>query len=554
MINILEFFNDNRISLSFNYYGINDVATGWEIKSIIDNYDFFEDLINNSGEEFDSIEMYYFYLLLLKLSKYDEVIPYLKNEEDKEKLNRLVESSIERKEKISKGCIIKLINKKHEEIFTSENYVYDVDTVSLELIKQYITGISEQVFKFLIRNKKYLIISNYSDFETWFENHPDCFEMLFPSGKLEDCETYHLDSILDIWKHLYNKSHTNHKEHIDKLIYELYEDIVNVAEGSTIDTVMIDSFKIRAFDSFLKEIKSPLANDFKKYREATEELNRKYVHERGQSFQYEIPIKEIMERWRSYTNCTTKLFSLTHNSVQEGEKYKYYSALETIDSQNDPILDLVSTNVPINDFFTLSFQQSLSIHTHCRSSQFFWFLSNEDYQNEFFELYFSAIQFVSKCLDDESIINDGTYFFDLLNVLSSNLKSDKDLVKTLCYAPAMFACAFIEKLLRVFYKYLVKDSLYVPAKKATLGQLLSENNKEINEVFGKKHIKILSFYLLTSEPNDVGFNYRNRLAHWSEISDGEVNVSMISLLLYLFVDVLNSILWYFLENGEKEIE
>lgn len=44
----------------------------------------------------------------------------------------------------------------------------------------------------------------------------------------------------------------------------------------------------------------------------------------------------------------------------------------------------------------------------------------------------------------------------------------------------MFICALSEKLLRLFYMSLIKDSLYVPINKATLGDLLSESNDDMS--------------------------------------------------------------------------
>ncbi len=84
--------------------------------------------------------------------------------------------------------------------------------------------------------------------------------------------------------------------------------------------------------------------------------------------------------------------------------------------------------------------------------------------------------------------------------------------------------------------------------------LLSENNPHMVDVFGKTHIKNLSFFLQQTASTNVGQNIRNRLAHWANISPSLINISFVAKTLWLFTDILNTIFWYFLKDniGENE--
>ena len=102
--------------------------------------------------------------------------------------------------------------------------------------------------------------------------------------------------------------------------------------------------------------------------------------------------------------------------------------------------------------------------------------------------------------------------------------------------------------LRLYYVDRVKGELYVPIERSTLGQLLTENNAEIVEAFGSIHVNHLAFFMLKSGDKKIGQNYRNRLAHWTEIKSSSLTVSMVAELLWLFTDVINTFFLYYINQ------
>lgn len=121
----------------------------------------------------------------------------------------------------------------------------------------------------------------------------------------------------------------------------------------------------------------------------------------------------------------------------------------------------------------------------------------------------------------------------------------------LCYGAAMFICALVEKLLRTFYIYLLKDKMYVPLSSATLGTLLSSNNQEMLTIFGEDHLKNLSFFFSTIGDKKIGMNYRNSLAHWVGVKDRDLNSMLVAKLFYLYTDIINTIFWHFTEEENR---
>ena len=117
----------------------------------------------------------------------------------------------------------------------------------------------------------------------------------------------------------------------------------------------------------------------------------------------------------------------------------------------------------------------------------------------------------------------------------------------------MYTCALSEKILRILFIHLAKDEKYIPINKATLGELLSENNDYIVNIFGENHIKNLSFFLQRTSPLNIGLNIRNSLAHWSDISTEAMTPSLAGEMLWLFTDILNTVFLFCLnESSERD--
>ena len=54
-------------------------------------------------------------------------------------------------------------------------------------------------------------------------------------------------------------------------------------------------------------------------------------------------------------------------------------------------------------------------------------------------------------------------------------------------------------------------------------------------------IKLPSFAAFSGENNDIGHNYRNKLAHLFNVYKSSLSLSTVCLLMYLLTDVLNTI-------------
>lgn len=549
---LLDVIEQRHICISLRIFDPEDLATGWEVKAIIENPDIFEDFFSKYPlQQIECFDDYYLYFLSLKMQNFSTIVPKLLQEDHKVKITALSKAAGSAVQALGPGSAIKYINGNIEEIFDTDVSKHDIHFVTLDFIAKYNSGIKKETFLYLCKNYGYLLIDRYEAFEAIFEQTPELFQTLFPSGKLDDISPYRLKKVLDIWQHIMLKAKSSLKDTVSMIIPVLFADVITLAESATIENVLQIEGIVRIFHSFLQRIRSPLANKFDPYAKDIEALLSKYITERGQSFKYEIPVEKIVEQWKETKNRELRLLSITHAfSVVDG-RYFCVSRIDTPPEPKSSLMDLVGTNIPTDNYYTMSYQQALSVCASIETGTVLGIIHKQETASEYYSLLSSSVKYISDKLyaENEELERDIEQLITMVQLVIGNHDADEKTMHSLCYGAAMFICALSEKLLRLFYMSLIKDSLYVPINKATLGDLLSESNDDILNVFGFHHIKGLSFFWMQTPQKNVGYNIRNNLAHWSNISTDLLSPTFVAQLLWLFTDILNTVFWYFLKDS-----
>lgn len=551
MDSLQDLFQSKNIIISLRNYGPQDLGTGWEVKSIVENPDVFNDLYSRFPlTGISSLDDYYLYLLSRKLVGMREVIPALLQDSHKDIISKLSDDAEKSLSVVGNGDVVKFINGNIQDIFEKEKTSYDVRFVTLDLVAKYSTGISRDTFAFLCSDYGYLLIDRFDQFEKTFEQNPDLFESIYPTGRLDEINSFRVEKTLDIWCHILSKVKSSLKEPVEKRVAVLAEDIKTLSETATIDNIMQIEGTIRKFHSFLQQIQSPLANEFAEYAKAAAGLLSKNILERGQSFHYEIPVEEIINRWKKTENWEERLLSITHDLKSDEDALTCVSRLSREPETKHSLFNLVSTNVPTDDFFTMSHQQTLSIMASVGTGTMIGILRNQDTLMDYLNLVASAVQLISEQLnvEGEQLQQDVGMFSALVQLVANNLEISNDATRGMCYGASMYTCAFSEKLLRVLYFYLAKEERYIPINKATIGELLVVSNTHMVDIFGENHVKNLSFFLQRTAPSNVGQNIRNTLAHWANVSTEAMTPFFVAKMLWIYTDILNTVFWYCLKN------
>ena len=551
MCEILSDLKEKNIALSVHYYGPGDLATGWEIKEIVDNAPFFDSFYANYPlEGIENINDYIIYLFSLKFRALVEMVPLLLQEDHKDIITALSEKANNACAAIKTGDVIKFINSHIEEIFTLENHLYDIRDVTLELIKKYATGIKPNVYAYLCSEHYYLVIDNFDLFFKVIKSDPSLFEKIYPTGHLSDLQERRFKETLDIFSSILQSDNEDLKTLVNDRIAVLCVDIEALIPSITGENVMMNEGIVREFTSFLQHIKHPKANDFVIHYKAVEEILFKRIQETGQHSQYEIPVGEIIEHFTKTENWMLRLLSLTHSYVPNSNPPAFKSRLNFARDETHHLMDFCSSNIPTDSYFTRSHQMMLGVHASVGAGTMVGIMSRPEVYEDYAKLIMSAVIFISEQMqrEDEHLFDDWVLLDRMLQTIIANRELGVESIQTLCYSAAMFTCSLMEKILRLFYVDKVKGKIYVPVEHATLGQLLTENNAEIVNTFDPIHTKHLAFFMLKCGDKKIGHNYRNRLAHWTEIKNASLTISLVAELLWLFTDVLNTVFAYYLEQ------
>ena len=147
-------------------------------------------------------------------------------------------------------------------------------------------------------------------------------------------------------------------------------------------------------------------------------------------------------------------------------------------------------------------------------------------------------------LNSDKYISDIEMLYQMLGILrKSHELENNDLLKGLCYGTCSLICGTMEKILRDIYIYENKNLIYIDESQITMGQLIRDNSGIIGKIFGENQLKHLRYFLSTDTDQKIGFNYRNKIAHYT-IDTEELNVSLVMKMMYLLIDIINSVFLY----------
>jgi len=549
MNTVIDVFKNNNATFTLKYYGIGDMATGWDIKEIIENRnEILQYYSINNSNEINGLNQYIDYLVLKKIIELKEIVPYLNKEENQEIFKSILLELDPIYSSIKIGNAIKFINSKIEDIFNSADKFYDLTEVTLELCEKYQKGIHVNVFTYMINNHGYLMLDKYANFQKIFENNDDLFQQLFSEKVINDTIEYRLDTLIEIIISVYKRDRNyliNYLDNANNFIISFGEKIAKLLCNENITLYFITLDRIY---KFLKDIKHIKASEFENHIKVAEKLLEIRIKQNDPIFTYEIPSVEIHKQLKSNIPWEFKLLTITHTYQKETDILM--SNLNKKPENKKALIDLASTNIPTNDYFTHSHQNFLEILTNVGTTAIIIIMRDKELFDESQSWYSSYLKFIAGQLGYSEIeLNDDIIFlYQMLNnIFWSTGTEDEQIQQSLCYGTAMFISAFTEKILRTVYKNIKQKEEYVPFDKATMGELLSSGNEVFKEIFGEYQIKHLRFYFCTDEDKKVGFNYRNRLAHWNSLRIQQLNIQFVCKLLFLMTNVINSIFYYFYE-------
>lgn len=545
-----------KLSFSAKYYPENDFVANFEIKQIIENKAYFETLFRRFQlTNIDSVDDYYNYLFASKIICFESNLPTVISDEHKELLSHIISDAKNSIITINNGDIIKYINTSYQALLVHSYEPYGISEAfeaTIELITKFGKGISLDVKQYIFKKFGNTVIQHFDAFAGILKVNPELFDDLFPEYSLKCIRKYSFKNTLNVIAHLHKNPNSPFEDKIELWIKSISNDVEALAKTLNTNNVLRHDQTIRNYVAFLRKIQHIDANRFEKVQNDLDKLLSESILQNGHMFSMEIPTEKIIAMLTSNQPIEKRILLITHTPDMDSLIWR--SNLDTPPKAKKSFIDMVSTNIPTNDYFTFSHQRFLESIITVGAATIHIIFTNKDITNEYLNGFFDLVDCIA--IETHSDIDELASDYELMaqmvgNIYSLPIDTDRILVHSLCYGAALFICAFSEKLLRLCYFEEMKNSIYIPLNKSTIGNLLSDGNEAMTRILGKYQIKHLNYYLGQDIDGNVGMSYRNRLAHWAEINENYLTPQLVCQLFYLFTCIINSIILYYNKRNEE---
>lgn len=555
MSNIVDLLIELGESPTLKYYGMNDLATGIELKILITHCDEIKKHFKDkSNFEIICLDDFVDYLFLKKIIDTSEVLTYFKEEKDKEVFSDLNEVAKLKFDMIQTGDVIRFINCNIKEIFETEEKYYELITATLAVCEKYQNGINDEVFSFLISEHLPLILQKYNEFHKRIEKTENLAKLIFSKAVIKANVDNQLNNILNVVESLHKR-----KKDMFSLTDEAVDTIIDYGEGlvERLDknTAIYIERKIKLIYKFLKSIEHVKANVFKNHAQKLDDLIDEYVFEHGQKFEHEVKIEKFQEIIKTDFPWITKLIQLTH-ARKSGSKILLRSILDMAPSKKFNLVDKCAHNINTNEYFTWTHQNNLNTLLGIGGIAIDLIVADKEVLRESLSGYLDCVQIICDKIgvDKKPLEEDIKNLFNMVEESwSSIVRMDAVAGRPLVYGLSMYICVLIEKILREVYFNVKKHQIYIPRKVGTLGQLLDDKNDLFPGLLGIDTVKSLR-YFLCSDDGEVGCDYRNKLAHWNDITMKEMTPMFMYKLFYLLTCVLATLSYSFYQQDNERPE
>lgn len=521
------------------------------INQILDNYNDFEKLINVELTSIENTDDYITYLVFKQILVVEDSNFNSLNGDDVKKLTDLCFKT-KNNNKVEPKILIEYIQNNFVEIF---NLPIDyIENITIDIIAKYPTGFHDKIQNYLFQNYTYFIIHQFDQFEKWFKKNPKYIKEIINVEFLEKNYWTYLSEVLDILKHLKCRRSSDINKITDGIIKEIFDRLLIISKESnsknseTRDVLILEKV-FTIFQEFLIETKSPFANTFKSSVDRINNFVNNHIEENGKSFTYEIPYQSNLEKFKL---PDSDIVELTHKVEEQSQRKILISRFSLLKPDHKELFDLFSSNEKTDDYFTRSYQRQINITLQILSVPINEIINDLESLKKFQKMVFFRIKYICKVLNSKEDLKEvGVLLLNSISCLNTYRGEHLLLLRTQCYNTNILIFVMIEKLLRSLYLDLVKDKKYVP-NSITLGALLGDSNEELKKSLGESYIRNLSFFLSrTGDGREIGHDYRNRFVHYNDIVDDMLSIRFTSKILYLLLDLVNTLFIYCAENCKQ---
>ncbi|MCB2292176.1 hypothetical protein LGK95_01320 [Clostridium algoriphilum] len=549
-MNIIEYLREETNDfLTIEKYDLAELATYHNIKFLIDNRQLICDYFDTHKlVSLDNEEQYFDYLYLDHILKFEEHIDDIP-EDFRKHLQELIQYSTKHKEIITNGPIIKCLQSNYEQIFTLANRLSDMGLMkaTLELMIMFYSGLKDsRIFQYLINEHTYFAFDNFEGlFDILKKNNQELLKLLMVDN-FHKVSRMRFKDICNVVKVLYQRGFVNIATESGR---KVFENIVERYKHMEDEYSLQGDLKVAYDTLYLLRM-----NEAKELtliiREIDEKVNKK-IMETGQEFKYEFstePYRKWMEQNRKVVPLTRYL-TISH---EMSEAKLWVSALiKSSTSFKGSVTDIIASSPNTNDYFTSSRKSQFDILITVHSSKLLYWFSEDEVAEEFN----NSLKVVIGCIfetlkHDTEFENLDNNIDDLINILREVVKNNEHGIAL--FNKLIYIISFLEKILRLVYVSI--DNTVFFEKNITLGAIFGNGNnlnQVMLKVLGEHHLRWTRYYLLKDD-NEVGLEYRNRIAHLRDINPSEMSMFEFIKVVWIVFSTINTIFINLINNEDLD--
>lgn len=552
-MNIVELLKAKENTVTLLYYGKNDMASGVQVKTLIDNFDDINNYYNTKTLKIDNLDDYIDYIFIDTFSQLKEILPMVRDDL-KKKVSTAINDIIAVKERYKKRDINKYIKNNYEIILSREKLkqyelrAYEIIEYSLNYIKSNFQYFKEnyELYKYIVENYAYKIFYNFNDYRDIFMKYPELNDVLFSKQIIEGQMSTKIRDLKDALKMIKKNNVKLFKDSIGIL----YNMVKKRSFNTDIEKVMYtyDDIKetMRLFEALGE---NALYDEFNEELKKQDIILNDYIVKNGYHSKFEISINDLVKVFEDEKlSWEIKSLMITHTRRNNKMCSRIQSAIEN-KVQSQLIDKIGSTNIDVNDYFTYSVQNHLSITMILGKLMINYMLSDDYRFKELINYMFAGIaNYIEQNNIDIPNIDDDFNMLNyaLKNLLIENQREERD--NLVCeywnYNVLHLSIGIIEKVLReICYKFIIVNK-YIPYKNLTIDNILSL--PETENFMGQANIRAFRYYLTSY--NTVGKNLRNDICHYNNNIKEICTYENVLEVIYILLTISNELLLKIIEK------
>ena len=508
-------------------YGYNDLTIHLYIESIIKNEQEFVSIINSISAKVENRNDVLCYLLIRFLDQMKMMVPRIKSEYKAAYLN-VIQNAHEKVNEFGTEEVPPFIEENCAELLDDRILVKGL----LRILDENADNLNKTTIETILEKKLNHIAGRFKLYQKRIISDTELLSKFASSksfNKTKDYPQEYLRSLIAAYDAT-NNGKTVYNDVFDAIEKECDALAESIVSGESID--------FNLFELYCKVLKKTdrCKTKYIGILKERSKFETEYLKKHGKISKFEVDIGKPVNEQLEKQDLWTFRINLTHYSDNGVIK----SCFDIGDAEQNSFTEAFFSGKK-SEYYTGTRQMHIEAEIGGKSA-INLYLANRFSREDLLKADYVLISRLYSHISDQELCSEILQMYD----------EDYETLRTDCsfsriYGSCMYTIAMTEKLLRVFLKSNGYSDKGSSEKLDNLSRIL--NNPFIIGTLGNDVVRGIQFHLSTMD--EIGKDWRNRLAHWDYISRAEINKMVLASLLHIFNCSLNSIIIY-CETKKKE--